>query len=735
MVNQEDLVDIQLGGRGIVFKPNGRYQPGEYSDLVNIDLSSSGSLINRPPALGFRRKWGLDNSPPTHILGNYGNGQIVSDANAQIGWAVGSNLHIPSNTSYLAVDGSTGVTGPQWVAAVIVYTYRGSVGAFVELTEWNKIDHFAVTWSKWWEYGEFVYLQGYVEFADDTSAGDVIGTTFITRADRASFHNSLTAPFGGGWGGPLFQMLQALRSNAGVTAEFLDSETWDYSATPITDYWDPPTDIGYRTTQGGSVTEYRTVGGFIFKDRWWFATRNTVYFSAVADPLNYIPPDGGFFRFPNEGITSIISLGDLIYVFNSAGIYIISYDTDPNLDSQIFQISAFDGALDSCILNDVVYFCSFNALYRITGTNIEKVSDLDYPVRVPTTDRLRVLGGAYLESGHNPKMEIESLNGQLYILYYRLISNFNKAKTPNTWLRASLGLVFNAPEYPAENLPLKHFFHMDPDSGFSSAYEFPTMGMVLQVAPCAELDKALGSRLGIVTTQSPTDTLAAQHYANIMVSRWTYYPNNDNNEYNTMVAGNILDHIEGALDIYPNAFFTGWETSTISMALRIPHFSAEELDFYNFKKFRSIEMDVNVPTYVPSGGNVNAPNSALTMSIQAGLGHSDPASNVPNGLLTRTLDSQLPPLFYDYPAGGSYERAVNGSIPEVLRFGVNQRAKTLGLALKHTSVALGAVTTNNVQPPASQYASAVSMLFELNRLTLLLSNTKRGPINDSSSRA
>lgn len=733
MVNQDELIDIQLGGRGIVFKPNGRYLPGEYSDLVNIDLSQNGSLINRPPALGFRRKWGLDNSPPSHILGNYGNGQIVSDTNAQIGWAVGSNLHIPSNTSYFAVDPSINVTGPQWVAAVIVYTYRGSVGAFDEDTEWGKITHFAVTWSNWWEYGEFVYLQGYVEFSDITSAGDVIGTTFITRADRSLFHNSLTAPFGGGWGGPLFQMLQALRSNGGVTAKFVESETWDYSATPITDYWDPPTDLGYRTTAGGPVSEYRTVGGFIHKDRWWFATRNTVYFSAVSDPLNYTPPDGGFFRFPNEGITSLIALGDLVYVFNSAGIYIISYDTDPNLDSQISQISAFDGALDACILNDVIYFCSFNALHRITGTNIEKVTDLDYPVRVPTSDRLRVLG-SYLESGHNPKMEIDSLNGQLYILYYRLISNSSKAKTPYTWSRASLGLVFNAPEYPAENLPLKHFFHMDPDSGFSTAYEFPTMGMVLQVSACAELDKALGSRLGLVTTSSPTETLTPAHYTTLMVSRWSYYPNNDNNEYNTMVAGNILDHIEGAIDVYPNGFFTGWNTSTINMALRIPHFSAEELDFYNFKKFRSIEMDLNVPTYVLAGGDVNAPNPALTLSLQSGVGHSDPATSVPNGLLSRTLNSYLPPLFYDYPAGGSYERAVNGAEPEVLRFGINQRAKTLGMALKHNSVALGAVSAAGVQPPASQYASMVSMLFELNRLTLLVSKTKRGPINDASNR-
>lgn len=121
----------------------------------------------------------------------------------------------------------------------------------------------------------------------------------------------------------------------------------------------------------------KPVRSFIHKDRLWIITQNYAYFSKATDFTNFTPPDGGFYKFNQEVINDAIAIKDSIYIICDSAVYLITYTTDPNVDSTVRKISEGVGGDSACIYRDALFFIKGQELYTVGGLNVVKSYDLD----------------------------------------------------------------------------------------------------------------------------------------------------------------------------------------------------------------------------------------------------------------------------------------------------------------------------------------------------------------------
>lgn len=137
------------------------------------------------------------------------------------------------------------------------------------------------------------------------------------------------------------------------------------------------------TTLATVVSKLETAGSldireaFVHKDRLWVVCSDSVYFSKPTDFLEFDPPDGGFFLYPECYLQGGIANKDSIYLVGSSGVYFITYATDPNVDSVVRTINGSGGGDSCCIYEDNVYLTKDDFLYVVMNGNISKVMDLN----------------------------------------------------------------------------------------------------------------------------------------------------------------------------------------------------------------------------------------------------------------------------------------------------------------------------------------------------------------------
>lgn len=121
------------------------------------------------------------------------------------------------------------------------------------------------------------------------------------------------------------------------------------------------------------------INAFIWKDRLWLITFDTVYFSGIGTEVNqanFTSPVGGFIKYPDR-IKSVEYLRDTLYVICENGIYTMTYNADPNVDAVNLIVSNNQGGDSSCIHEGTVYFTDGDSLFTIGNGNVNKAFTLE----------------------------------------------------------------------------------------------------------------------------------------------------------------------------------------------------------------------------------------------------------------------------------------------------------------------------------------------------------------------
>lgn len=126
---------------------------------------------------------------------------------------------------------------------------------------------------------------------------------------------------------------------------------------------------------------------FIFKDRLFLVTHETVYFSKATDPMTWAVPWGGFFKIPDQEINACVAVNDSVFLATNQGIHVFSYSIDPNKDGYMKPIADDVGAWAMTVNEGVVYASNKYSLYTISHLGITRA--IDFADVVPHRDGIR----------------------------------------------------------------------------------------------------------------------------------------------------------------------------------------------------------------------------------------------------------------------------------------------------------------------------------------------------------
>jgi hypothetical protein len=125
---------------------------------------------------------------------------------------------------------------------------------------------------------------------------------------------------------------------------------------------------------------------FILKDRMWVIDKanSVVYYSKATDPSNWTAPDGGSFSIsPGEidaGITDVVVLNNLIYIFKLNSFFVFSYDTDPGIDGRVTPLSRDVGAYSAVVFRGAIYAVNRSSVFKIINNQpVDIAKQLDLP--------------------------------------------------------------------------------------------------------------------------------------------------------------------------------------------------------------------------------------------------------------------------------------------------------------------------------------------------------------------
>jgi hypothetical protein len=341
-MNPIEATPLQLPGRGLTVKGNAQYLPGEYDEMSNLEVTPSGTIGNRK---GFNFAVNKDgsNSPTVgrgRFFGTYGP------------WPIYSGLEIVyQNPAY---------PGPEYdLPTVSGQPYAEEPDIAPEFPEFTSGDTETLGGgleAVWYYNDAIYYLYSTVRSDDDIGS---LRAFYVVR--EAHYYDlNIPAPLG-----------SENVPGSPYTSHLVHAQT--------------STDSGYASANSFGVfnlwANVGVKGHMIFRERAWFATVDTVFCSKATDPSSWIPPDGFFVKFPKQEIKQILGLNDLVYVFQDTSIHVIQYGTDPNVDGEVTIISKELGAEAAIAVGDIVYFIKGESLYAISGTNIQKITDLQLGIQ------------------------------------------------------------------------------------------------------------------------------------------------------------------------------------------------------------------------------------------------------------------------------------------------------------------------------------------------------------------
>lgn len=338
MVNKSVITGVPLGGRGFVKRQQGKFQPGEYKRLTNMEITPEGALVSRAPVLGY--DGAADNS---NLVGG------VNDV-----------THPP----ILNPDGFLGHVGPYVIfnGSDQVYAVNSTIGQIRKLS-WARSARFEHT------------VGGGAAFSTD-------GSSLYEKPVAVHLYN-----------GKIYWVSFAL-NNTVTTVGF--NRTWEIRVrTQTYDGTDPITSLNSAfsaavvvakdacksdivTSQLKSSDAPDIVKTFVHKNRLWIVTERAVYFSKASDPTVWTVPSGGFIKY-DESLDDAVAQADTIFLVGPSNISTINYSIDPNdiNDLTLNVVSSNMGARSIAIHDSVPYVVRNDALYSVSASGVAKVMDLN----------------------------------------------------------------------------------------------------------------------------------------------------------------------------------------------------------------------------------------------------------------------------------------------------------------------------------------------------------------------
>lgn len=391
MVNPLQETPVQLAGRGVVHRPFGKFQPGEYEVLDNLEITPDGTIINRRGfSFSVQEVAGSFYSNATRFIGSYGPYPIISDYsnNLYLTYNNGSTIeYLPGTTTK-----KIGIT--YFDQTVFFNAVRAALPALpggAAVKKHELIDGF-------WNYNNYNHF-------------------LFTYIDQDNLGNSRKAI-------GVYRVQNRFDLNKSPVDNYIEHASEDGTPAVITFL----TAVSIPVAGGGSYSnvdidlypypQYSVLNFLIHKERSWVAGIDTVYFSSAGDHSVWSAPDGGFIKFPGDTIKQIYALGDIIYVFTDSRIYAVTYNTDFNTDGEVTLISPEVGADTVCSVGDTIYMVKGNGLYQISGNNVSRVMDLAIGLEFDAFNTRQSVSTL----GMTVSSKIGSFDNELYIFMYTVRS-------------------------------------------------------------------------------------------------------------------------------------------------------------------------------------------------------------------------------------------------------------------------------------------------------------------------
>lgn len=495
----------------------------------------------------------------------------------------------------------------------------------------------------------------------------------------------------------------SVRYDSGVQASYIQAK---HITVPYDDYLD--------TANGGTVTAYQnlanytntvliarsTIGGvqpivfkdaFIHKDRLWIVTEDEIFFSKATDPLEFDPPDGGFFQFNDSVINTAIANRDFIYVIGNGSIDVITYTTDPNVDAQVRNLTGALGGDSACVYEDSVYTVRDDNLYHVSASGVTKVLDLKVGMSAIGGEYTKIEAfGPYIVFLRWGRKMYDAALGAAFIDY--VLPHKTKAKThplgaANYWNGAAFDFKY-------------HVYFLNMNTGaihtldFRDALDKATVGLQGIVSdmiiPPWE-DGYNNFHLFFMTKQFKDTSLPGGAYTGSVYSMQVSIPTDDQNV-------NLLDDCVGGTDIGGGSY--EYKASEPAVDVEIRHYVPDGNEF-KLKKFRGIQLQGQFPVTTDVGNNGG-------LEVQFAFDQSAYGTAVP-----------LTPSYNDQNMSINDPRRVDVS---PARIPINQRARALSLRIKKKG--------NVIFDPNPNYR----MGWSIEDIKILWGYTKRAPVNRSQDR-
>lgn len=315
MVNQVEMADIPLAGRGFAHRPVGNFQPGEYKRLVNMVFTNDGTLRKRPPV-----ELGFDGDPVENV------GEFIGHLEEWVVFALNDGTDA---LKFCKRDGSGTNVNDIWV-------------------------------------GDDLYVE---DFDPDTEGHKIVG---FFRYNNRNYWISISNNYTGTTDTYKFY----LHSFTAGTAEdvtvlplvFQHDIPQDQSLLFT---------VAVDNHGMFGVAPFAYKKFFWHKDRLWIVTNRGVFFSKATDPTNFTAPDGGFFKFPDDLVKDALAHHDKIYIMGNDNLQYVTYVSDPNTDASVVSITTGVGGDALALHDDSVYLLRLDQLYLVEPNRVSKVFDLD----------------------------------------------------------------------------------------------------------------------------------------------------------------------------------------------------------------------------------------------------------------------------------------------------------------------------------------------------------------------
>lgn len=589
-----EVAPVTLTGRGHVQSESEAYVPGDYYSLQNMIITPEGTLKKRLPAHGFFHN---NTIKLNKIVGSWGPNVMYASYNE----ATGEPLIYQSLNDTQIVPCNLLNMVP--FKAALVTASGFSVGT------------------------NFLLVEGFVQY------GEVQYAIVLHSNVQYDVFNPNSARY--------TQKYYSVRvdgySNSQATAQaFMTFDSAPSSLVPFATFFVDHNTFSHRAVPTNPVAGYK-----IFKERFFIAVGDTVYFSKGTDPAKFATvDDGGFFKFPGKVIKSFEAIGDNIYVIFENSISVINYSTSPNVDAKVTVISEGVGGKSSCVYTGSVYVLDHFNIHVIQGNNVSKLIELNVPL-TSTNKVTYPVSYNDLSNGKVIGLHMEAFADALYVT--------------KRWVKfASNGSIYYT-KYEGSG----EVYRVDLKDGNTSKHVYKQNAVTHLPADLAVVSFGFGieesSRLHVMCASSAANSYSGFHHS--LFDGFMIGP----------AYGNVLDILEHGLDSFSNAAGTSLLISPIEVDLELRGFSPDQL-FYKQKKWRSVQVQANLPVITLNSTVDAVPVWAGELELTL-FAH----NKFIQALSSAHLLSEV--LYANSPAVG-----VNG-----YKYGINQRTPSLGMRIKTRS--------------------------------------------------